>query len=405
MLNAENNVDITALKTWSAALEDESLPNSFDDTTRELLSLQLQSFKRTVNSLSQGDDWTATHYNISQGFMECFFKTPRGAIHIANYYECFVVPADIKTKKKMMSGYPNEEETIGEIELFSGSEKVGSIGNKSDLIWSVYYPYFVIVDDEMGGVHHTLSNHNEIMSLQLWNTENQKEECIAATITNILLNLSVTKGLNFKVIQPDELWKEPGEANKDSIQIGGRQLEAIPLAYLNYGMTCDNSRMAFLHCYQVLEYFFVRAQNDTILSKLQASGVLTTTPIDDLTLHKLLREYSNTQREVESLKLVLHKVIDVSNLKQYISCDPALLAQYTSDTSIHNSILIDLNATDKKIINKLAERIYFFRCSIAHAKGDVDEYLAQPDISDKTIQAELPLMKTVAFKTLQVWGR
>lgn len=104
------------------------------------------------------------------------------------------------------------------------------------------------------------------------------------------------------------------------------------------------------------------------------------------------------------MSTIADKVIDVSNLKQYISGDPALLAQYTSDTSIHNSILIDLNATDKKIINKLAERIYFFRCSIAHAKGDVDEYLAQPDISDKTIQAELPLMKTVAFKTLQVWG-
>ena len=401
MLDGEKKVNVEALKKWADSLDASAMPATMDSMTRQILSLQLQVFKETVNSLSQGDDWTITQYSISQGFMDTFYKTANDAIHIGNYYECFVVPADIETKKKLMSGYAGEE-TVGEVELYSGHKKIGSIGDKSDLIWSVFHHFFVIVDQ--GYIKQTLSNHNEIMSLQLWNVENQDEESIIAGIRNILLKLSVMKGLNFKVIRPNELWKERGTSHTYGIQVDGKLLEPIPLSYMNYGVTCDNPRIAFLHCYQVLEFFFVRAQNDNLIDKLRSSGALATVPTDDSTLHKILREYANTQREVESLKLVLRKVVDVPKLKQFINGDPSRLTQYTVDTSIDNAILINLSATDKKIVDKLAERIYFFRCSIAHAKGDVGEYLAQPDISENTIQAELPLLIAVAYKSLKVWG-
>ena len=67
--------------------------------------------------------------------------------------------------------------------------------------------------------------------------------------------------------------------------------------------------------------------------------------------------------------------------------------------------ILNLQAADDKLISSLAERIYFFRCAIAHAKGDADMYMAIPEISDTIICGELPLLKKLSFKALQVWGR
>lgn len=163
--------------------------------------------------------------------------------------------------------------------------------------------------------------------------------------------------------------------------------------------------MSFLHFYQVLEYFFVRAQNKHIISELQNNHILTTTPVDNALMRKILKSYTNSTREVESLKLVLQQAIDVQELTNYITESTQRLHQYTSDTSISDRIQIHLDSTDAKIIDKLAERIYFFRCAIAHAKGDIDEYLALPDVSDSIIKDELTLLKNVAYDVLLTWGK
>ncbi len=41
------------------------------------------------------------------------------------------------------------------------------------------------------------------------------------------------------------------------------------------------------------------------------------------------------------------------------------------------------------------------RCSIAHAKGDVDEYIAVPTVSDSEIGLEIELIKYVAYEALK----
>ena len=95
----------------------------------------------------------------------------------------------------------------------------------------------------------------------------------------------------------------------------------------------------------------------------------------------------------------------VTELKTYIGETPGRLFQYTEDVSISDRIKINLDATEIRIISKLAERIYFFRCAIAHAKGDVDEYLALPEVSESLIIAELPLVRELARKALHIWGK
>lgn len=403
MLYGEINVNIEALKLWSATLKMDQFDCDENDPNYKVLESQLLSFQNFIALLKPGDDWRSSQTLISPYFMECLFKTNHNAIFLANYYECFVVPADLETKKKIIYGY-SESEQIGEVQLYDGRTRVGSIGIKSDLIWDVFYPYFVIETD-WGTIHHTLSNHEEFLSLQLWNVENKNEREIVEYINNILFKLAIEKGLAFKRVQPAELWKNRGIAKTYGIQVNSTRLEAIPLAYMNYAITCENPRVAFLHFYQVLEYFFVRAQNQNVIAELNNSGILSSQKTNDIQLRGILKRYTNTLKEAESLKLVLQKIIDVQKLKNYINSTPSKLYQYTNDVTISDKIQIHLDASDIKIIHKLSDRIYFFRCAIAHAKGDIDEYLALPEISDAIIADELPLLKDISYRALQIWGK
>ena len=402
MLYGEIHVNLERLKAWSSSLNMSQTKYNSDHPLYTALELQLKLFQVLISGLKPGDDWRDVLGMISPLFQETFFETGQHAVCIANYYECFIIPANIETKKKIIQGY-SENDQIGEVELYDGRNKVGSIGQKSDLIWSVFNPYFVIEADN-GDRYHTLPNHEEFLTLQLWNVENSDEDKIAEYINNILLKLAIEKELYFKRANPIELWKSYGSAKTYEMQVGDKRLEAIPLTYLNYALTCEDPRMAFLHFYQVLEYFFVRAQNKHMISELQNSHVLTA-PVDDALMRRILKSYTNYTREVESLKLVLQQAVDVQELKNYISETEQRRYQYTADLAVSDRIQIRLDATDAKIINKLAERIYFFRCAIAHAKGDVDEYLALPDVSDSIIRDELALLKIVAYKVLLIWGK
>ena len=155
----------------------------------------------------------------------------------------------------------------------------------------------------------------------------------------------------------------------------------------------------------MLEYFFVRAQNENLMDSLKSIGILSSDPPDDNTLRRALKDYTVSTKEIESLKLVLKKAITAEQLKKYIRSSPALINQYTIDRTLTEKILINLDARDDKIIGKFAERIYFFRCAIAHAKGDVDEYLVLPNLGNDTIEAELLLLKETAYQALCCWGK
>lgn len=409
MLYGDKFVDNKALKRWSAELvcppvEMQGEAPDVQQGIAECLEQQLSAFKQFVSNLGDEDDWRSAQGLMSPMLMEAVFKSPMGAIRVANYYECLVVPADASTKKRISSGYGSHT-SIGEVRIRKNGRDVGCIGEKSDLIWSVFYEYFV-AEGKFGSVEHTLDNHERIMSLQLWDVaDGDDERRIRERVNTLLVRLSLRQGLNFKRIQPDELWKSPGESGDYELEDEGLLLEQVPLAYLNYGLTCEDPRMAFLHCYQVLEFFFVRAQNQSLLNDLNASGVMQAASVDHGDLHRMLQKYSRSCREQKSLELVLKKCVNADVLRSRVGGDADLLDQYTKDGSWGSEGTLKLASSDEKLISKLAERIYFFRCSIAHAKGDVGKFVAQPGIDDDTIRKELPLLADIAYQALVTWGR
>lgn len=404
-LYMERYINNSELKKWVSELSVDNIEEvniagkltKLDKIKKEILRLQLSGFVQGVHSLKDGDDWRDLLGICSMLFYDAFFKVNNNAIKIANYYECLVIASDLETKKKLVKGFDYLD--IGAVNLYDGKKVIGCIGQKSDLLWSVLYNYFIL-EDEYGGITHTIPNHEEYMSIQLINVEKYNIEEIEHYVNEILLRCSVELCLNFKVVELDNNIREVGNDRIFELQVHKNQYEYIPLMYLNNALHSSDVRMAYLSYYQVLEYFFNRTQNYQLFDELNAGGFLTAAQINHRELKSVMKKYVNSLKEKESLKLVINKCLNVNNFKNWISKNPQYNNQYTQDTL--SAINVDMSKSDEKIIGKIAERIYYFRCAIAHAKGDADEYLAIPEQSDAVICRELPLLKLIAIEALTI---
>ncbi len=398
-LYGEQRVDIEALQRWVNTLSIDNIDiinvadKSFkvEGLTKSALETQLCTFKQLIQNAIEPTDFVKSLYNLSTLAFHAFFEVKNGAIRVANYYECFLKASNSSTYKKIIEGY-GQFIKIGEVNIYDGDNLIASIGQKSDLIWQVFFEYFINYED--GNIVHTHMNHEEYLTLQLYNIENKTQEEINHLITEILLKVSVEYGLDFKVVDLDINYKLEGKATVYDLQFNKLEYEYIPSLYFINGLRCSNdNRLAFLSYYQVIEYFFVRCQNYAFLDEY--SNLVA--PIDHNSLRKVLQKYKNSITERESIKLVLTKSIDVDDFKTWILSDSVLKNTYC-DNSICD---IDLSKSNEKIIGKIAERIYLFRCAIAHAKGDVDEYIAIPSLSNSDITSEIPLVKYVSLEVLK----
>ena len=388
-----------ALKRWVKTISLDNI-NTVDiggelleltEKSKKILDIQIALFSKLVESMKPGDDWRALQNVLSPLFYNAFFRVGNNAIRIANYYECMVIPSNMKTYKKIIKGVDYQE--IGSVKLYDGKRCIGEIGAKSDLMWSVFYDYFINIG-KWGEITHTHTNHERYLSIQLFDIEFLSNDEICRMINEILLKVSMEHDLDFSVVEMDAIYKLEGEAKTYGIQFHSLEFEYIPALYLINALHAKEARLAYLSYYQVLEYFFVRAQNYYFLNEY---GALSMPAVNHNELRKVLHKYKNILNERESLKLVLTRSLDISKFKSWILQDKNRVNKYCN--SQKNSI--DITNSDEKIVGRLGERIYSMRCSIAHAKGDVDEYIAVPTVSDSEISLEIELIKYAAYEALK----
>ena len=388
-----------ALKRWVKTISLDNI-NTVDiggelleltEKSKKILDIQIALFSKLVESMKPGDDWRALQNVLSPLFYNAFFRVGNNAIRIANYYECMDIPSNMKTYKKIIKGVDYQE--IGSVKLYDGKRCIGEIGAKSDLMWSVFYDYFINIG-KWGEITHTHTNHERYLSIQLFDIEFLSNDEICRMINEILLKVSMEHDLDFSVVEMDAIYKLEGEAKTYGIQFHSLEFEYIPALYLINALNTREARLAYLSYYQVLEYFFVRAQNYYFLNEY---GALSMPAVNHNELRKVLHKYKNILNERESLKLVLTRSLDISKFKSWILQDKNRVNKYCN--SQKNSI--DITKSDEKIVGRLGERIYSMRCSIAHAKGDVDEYIAVPTVSDSEISLEIELIKYAAYEALK----
>ena len=398
-LYGDRHITCDALKRWVKTLD--VTPHTSVDiggTTIELtpenkdvIRGQLESFSRAVDLLEDGDDWRSLQGLLSPMFYNLFFRVGNNAVRVANYYECLIVPGNIRTYKKIISGFDYQD--IGAIHIYDGDIPVATIGEKSDLIWSVFFDYF-INEGDMGSVVHIHGNHEKYMSIQLLDVEGLSLEEIGRLVNELLLKVSMELHLDFNIVSLDATYKRPGAANIYKTQFHTLEFEHVPALYFSNALHSSDVRLAYLSYYQVLEYFFVRAQNYNFLSQYSA---LSMPPVNHALLHKVLQGYKNSLNERESLKLVLKNAVDIAAFKSWFCEDESRIAKYCRS----GNLPIDLSKNDEKIIARLAERIYTFRCAIAHSKGDIEEFVAIPSVRDNEILGEIELIKYVAYAALK----
>lgn len=164
--------------------------------------------------------------------------------------------------------------------------------------------------------------------------------------------------------------------------------------YLENANNTNDERFKFLSYYQVVEYFFVRVQTYYFLDELKAIDVNNVNHDD---LRKVLANYKKISNEREALRLVFLRSIDITKFKTWINSKSEYVCAYCDSPEYK----IDISKDDKKIIYGLVERVYGYGCSIAHAKGDVEEYIAIPSISKEKISAEIPIVKYLAYEVIK----
>lgn len=340
-------ININSLKRWVNSLSVDEIQSvdvggynlEIKDETKELLELQLQGFSECINRMHEGDDWRKYEGIISHAFYNAFIRLDNSSIRMGDFYECLIEPSNLKTYKKIIKGFDYLD--IGAIHMKdSAGNAVASIGEKSDLIWEVFYGYFVN-ENEDGSIDHVYSNHEKYLSIQLFNVEALSKEEIVARVDEILLHVSMVYDMDFKVFEVDSLIKCEGEAPILRVEYTPTGFEEVPMFYLSNANNTNDERFKFLSYYQVIEYFFVRAQNYYFLEELKSIDM---NNVNHNELRKILANYKKVTNEREALKLVLKRAIDIPKFKTWINSNSEHFDIYCRSQGYK----IDLSKEDKK---------------------------------------------------------
>lgn len=402
-LCGDRNVNVKDLRKWAAQLSIDQIDKidiagecwELSIKEKELLQIQIEIFNKAVADFPEDDDWRSLQYLFSDIFLHTFLKVSDNAIKIANYYECLLLSGNVYTKKKIIKGFDYVD--VGSVNIYENDKLIGCIGKKSDLLWHVLIHYF-IYKSEFGDIKHTCPEQEEYLSIQLIDVDGLTLSQIEHKVRQILLECSNRYGLDFRVVKLSKELKSIGEDGIYRLDLHNNYYETEPLIYFNNGIASEDIRMKYLSYYQVLEYFFNRSQNYKLLDEIKQGNFIESSNVNHKELKNILKKYVNKLSERESLKLVISRGVNIQNVKDWINSDSARIEQYINWPEPR--INIDILKSDDKIIDKLAERFYYFRCAIAHAKGDTDEYLAIPEQSNEIIRSEIDLIKLVAEQVM-----
>lgn len=398
-ISIENHVNIEALKRWVNRLSVDTISQveiggnliKLENQTLEIIKIQIEEFSKIINCLKQGDEWSTYPSSISTLFYNIFIRIDNSSIRIADFYECLIVPSNIKTYKKIIQGFDYID--VGSINIRDDhGNRIATIGIKSDLIWTTFHEYF-ITENKYGRINHSYSNHEQYLSIQLFDVEGFELNELYSIVNEILLCVSMEYDMDFKIFEVDSMYKQIGDNLVYNMNYATTGFEQIPMLYLTNAINSADERLSYLSYYQVIEYFFVRAQNYSFLNKF---SIIDIHNVNHNELRKVLVDYKKVSTERAALKLVLLSAVNITKLKNWLSSNSKNHEIYCNS----DVLKIDTSKTDIKVTEQLVERVYAYRCSIAHSKGDVEEYIAIPSLSRKKIANELPLLKYLAFEVI-----
>ena len=146
-LYSDRMINHDALKQWVKTLTTDNLQyiniggTIFPVTkeTKGILDLQIKGFSMAVQNLSPEDDWRNLQGILSRFFYNAFFRV-NIMLSVLQIIMKSCYSSNIKPTK-IIQGFDYQD--IGAIHIYDGGTNCDN-GQKSDLIWSVFYDYLLM---------------------------------------------------------------------------------------------------------------------------------------------------------------------------------------------------------------------------------------------------------------------
>ena len=415
MMYAERKIDNSSYKEWVSSWDEDKfitfIQQKFPELSNSLIeqiSYPIKASKQVCN-IFDGNEEDCLSYQIrklfSPAIFECYYKFDNSTLAVANLYETLILPSDLRTQKCLMKGYESEYIETGKIDIKFNGNIIGEIGEMSDLYWTVFNDKFIRefsfeLDNETESLQFTRTHdHKQYLTLQIWNSTVFNDFNIF--LEEILYYVSNKFNLNFKRAFFDDLQLNEGDNSTYEINLESKILEKTPLLYFNSANYSPLPRIVFLAYYQVIEYFYVRANNLLFQRNLIEANIENINSVDFQLVRKYVKTFQDNSTEQNALKLVLKQSVSLSQFKTWLTEDFQYMMNL--DPNIPQINPININEESKFYLS-LSQRIYTVRCSIVHAKGDTEKLMLVPMISEEIVRKELPLIKFIAAKTIEVWS-
>jgi hypothetical protein len=379
------NIDEELFKQWVLKWEEQDYIDYLRGIYKGNLQISndrikemVRSIKELVKHLSGVDDGKlidTVQMAMNPAMLYCYFRNGSNKLLIGNFHEVLLEASDYATHKKLLSGYDHDYLERGGIVIKNNGQIIGYIGEMSDLFWQTYFDEFVI-QSENGDIKYS-RNHDEEFTLQLWAVQNLEQNEMDNLIEKILYNCSVNLGLNFKRGKFDPCRKLKGNKNEFELELNNHVYELAPLLYFNFANDTSTSRHQYLSYYQVMEFYYRRAIKIAGLSRPNELAVIT---------------------------YIVNRAITKDEILSWLQSSDFLIRYYTIENAQYVS-LVTLNLNDEELIDLVAKRIYYVRCSLVHAKEamNIDDNFI-PNMNDTVIDAEIRLVMFVAHRVMEYWN-
>ena len=344
----------------------------------------------------------------------CYFKQGNSALHIANYYEEILVPVDQHTRNRMMALKAGQRQ-LGSMDIRFQDKIVAQLSEQSDLFRLIFDASFLTEDELFNQDNVPLSDDGlsqlllatgseSFFTLKIW--DHVGENDIEKYVDLMLYHCSTKLDLHFKRTSFEPPISELQHALKEEIQFQPLQLEKLPLLFFNAASHNLAPEVVFMSYYHSIAYFFERAINFNIRTKIQEMFVP-----EDLQVNREIRRMAkavNALRESfsekEALKLVLDKALDFQAFMDWLEAESErkeglVLAQ----ESYKELPLLDVTSR-KVLLRSLVNRIYSLKATLAEERENKDEFIWVKQLDDPLLVQEVPLIRWLASQTLECWS-
>ncbi len=426
MLKAQQYIEPERLQRWVHQWDEKTYTDYYENQIQDRLKkIKVRSsmeetivkIKKLCADIGEEGNFQDFLKLMNRIIFNCYFKMGNSAMHMANFYEEILVPADQHTRNRIY-GYLNGQQQVGQLQIFFQNQQVGHLGEPSDMFHLIFDAEFM-TEEELFDEDAALLDHEESpppflvarpdesqLTVKIWKPENLNMG-VDAFVDLFLYHCSTKLELNFKRAAFDAPLDRRIEPLDEDIQISAIESDALPLLYFNSAAHNLPPQIIFMSYYHVMSYYFDRAVHSVIRSKMQ--NMFHREDLDQSQQLKKMAQavYSLKESfsEKESLALVLKPIAIPENLVRWLDQKPFRKRWHTQAHDNYKQLPPLSVTSEKELLHSLVERIYSIKATLSAEREKQESFIWLQDLNAPLLQRETALLKWLAARTLEHWSR